>query len=662
MPDSVTRDLPMQERAASFVPASADAEKRSIDLVFTTGARVRRRDWWEGIDYDEELVVSEAAVDMTRLQSGAPLLDTHSRWQLENVIGVVERAWIENGEGKATVRFSDREGVADVWRDVQSGIIRNVSVGYQVGKYEITREEGKPALYRAVQWQPFEISLVPVGADAGSGTRSAEQRSAFPCSFVQARASAPAKETQHMDENKTPAGGGASPVEQTRSEQAAPTTQPTPPVDADAIRAAAATAERTRIVEVRKIATACGIDQATTAKWEADGTTVEQARQLGIDAMATRAEAAPTRTGVTFGADETDKFRGIVENALLHRYDGTTHKLEDGARQYRGMTLMEIGDAVLQRMGVSTRGLGRAERAALMLDVRAGGAYHTTADFPYILANVAGKTLRRAYENAPQTFKPFTRRVTLPDFKTVSRTQMGDAPSLLQVNEHGEFTRGTVGEGREQWQLATYGRIFGITRQVLINDDLDAFTRLPAIWGRAAADLESDTVWSIVTTNANMADGYALFSSQHGNLATTATAPAEASLSAARTAMRKQTGLAGRFINVEGRFLIVPPELETTAQKQVAQVTPGQASEVNPFSGLYRIISEPRLSAASTTAWYLAADPAQIDTIEYGYLQGQEGVYLETRMGFDVDGVEFKARLDFGAKAIDHRGLFKNAG
>ena len=73
-------------------------------------------------------------------------------------------------------------------------------------------------------------------------------------------------------------------------------------------------------------------------------------------------------------------------------------------------------------------------------------------------------------------------------------------------------------------------------------------------------------------------------------------------------------------------------------------------------------ISEPQLDAASETAWHLAASPNQIDTIEYAYLEGQQGAYIETRNGFDVDGVEIKCRLDFGAKAIDWRGLYKNPG
>ncbi|MCA6305669.1 MAG: HK97 family phage prohead protease [Phenylobacterium sp.] len=166
-----TRDLPMQSRAAPV--RSVDAEKRTIELVWTTGAPVQRYDWWTGRRYVEELEVSETAVDLGRLNGGAPLLNTHGQWDLDDVIGVVERAWIEGAEGRAVVRFSDREDVEPYWRDVTTGIIRNVSVGYAVREYQITERENALEIRRAVDWEPMELSLVPVPADAGAGTRSA---------------------------------------------------------------------------------------------------------------------------------------------------------------------------------------------------------------------------------------------------------------------------------------------------------------------------------------------------------------------------------------------------------------------------------------------------------------------------------------------------------
>src|SRR5690606_4648979 len=93
-------------------------------------------------------------------------------------------------------------------------------------------------------------------------------------------------------------------------------------------------------------------------------------------------------------------------------------------------------------------------------------------------------------------------------------------------------------------------------------------------------------------------------------------------------------------------------------------LTPATPGNVVPASiRTLAVIAEPRLDPASgAIPWFLFANPATIDTIEYAYLEGQEGVYIETRMGFDVDGVEVKARLDFGAKAIDWRGMYRNPG
>ena len=312
----------------------------------------------------------------------------------------------------------------------------------------------------------------------------------------------------------------------------------------------------------------------------------------------------------------------------------------------------------LEGEGVRVRGLSRDEIATRAL--------HTTSDFPAILAAVTNKTLRDAYAAAPRTFPPLARRATAADFKDMHRLQLGEAPQLETVNESGEFKRGSMGEGKESYRVETWGKVIGITRQVIINDDLDAFTRIPALFGTAAATLESDVVWGIVISNPNMADGVALFHASHRNLAGTGTALDVANLGKARAQMAKQTGLDGRTVlNIRPAFLVVPSSLELTAEQLIAQnLVPAKSTDVVPQSiRSLAVIAEPRLDPTSgAVPWYLFASPSSIDTIEYAYLEGQDGVYIETRIGFDVDGVEIKARLDFGAKAIDWRGLFKNAG
>src|SRR3989339_485173 len=126
------RELPMQMRQAAFQPATLNEADRTVELVWTTGA---------------------------------PLLNSHSASDLVDVIGVVERAWLEGNEGRAVVRID--AGEIDVLRKVKDGILRNVSVGYAVRKYQI--EEGDIPVYRAIDWEPMELSLVPIGADAGAG-------------------------------------------------------------------------------------------------------------------------------------------------------------------------------------------------------------------------------------------------------------------------------------------------------------------------------------------------------------------------------------------------------------------------------------------------------------------------------------------------------------
>jgi hypothetical protein len=161
-------------RRASAMPKTINEAKRTVDLCWTTGAEVQRMDWWTGTRYIEELVVSEKACDLSRLNAGASLLDTHEDFSLRSILGVVERSWIDGGKGYATVRFSDRDEVEPVWRDVQAGIVRNVSVGYKVRKVEVVKDAtGKAAdRWRVIDWEPVELSLVPVPADAGAQVRS----------------------------------------------------------------------------------------------------------------------------------------------------------------------------------------------------------------------------------------------------------------------------------------------------------------------------------------------------------------------------------------------------------------------------------------------------------------------------------------------------------
>lgn len=415
------------------------------------------------------------------------------------------------------------------------------------------------------------------------------------------------------------------------------------------------------------------MDQVALAKLQREceddtDITAEQAGARLLAHISAASTATPSAAGGSAAAptgsltqDETKTWRDGAQAALLHRTSPAAHKLDGPAAQFRGMNLDDLARASVERAGHRTQGMSKQEIAVKALQ--------STSDFPAILGNVVTRSLRAGYEAVPRTFLPFSRQATLPDFKEISRVQLGGAPSLAKVVEGGEYTEGSIGEGAEKYRVHKYGRIVSLTWETIVNDDLDALSRIPFAFGASAADLESDLVYAILTNNPAMADGVELFHDNHGNLGTAA-ALADAldptkpnPLGAMRRAMRLQKGLDGRYISIAPQFLLVPPSLEEVALKATnAAIIAAKGIDLNVTGVSLTPIIEPRLEDGSAKAWFGAAAPGVIDTIEYAYLEGHEGVYTETKAGFEVDGMQVKCRHIFGAKAIDHRGLFKNAG
>jgi hypothetical protein len=269
------------------------------------------------------------------------------------------------------------------------------------------------------------------------------------------------------------------------------------------------------------------------------------------------------------------------------------------------------------------------------------------------------RTLRAAYEQAPRTFQAFTRRQTVNDFRTITRVSLSNmVGDLLYVPEGGEYKHATLSESAETYRVLKYGRIINVSWETLVNDDLDAFGRVPQAMANKAASLQSNIVYSLLTGAPVLSDGVALFNSAHANLAASGGAINLTTLGAARAAMSKQTDPSGDYLNITPRFLIVGPDREVEAQQILsATLVPSATTAVNPFVNSLQLIVDPRIGSA----WYLAAAPAAIDTLEYAFLDGEE-LFTETERGFDVDGTRIKVRMVMGAAAIDHRGLYKNPG
>lgn len=645
-----TRRLPKLCARAAVRPGSYNADARTVELAWGRGAPVMRSGFFED-PYIEELDMSGA--DLSRLNTGAPLLNAHDSRSLGDVIGVVERAWIADGEGRAVVRFSERADVAPIIADVADGIVRNVSVGYSVEEYQITQSRDGLDVYRAVRWTPMELSLVPIPADPSAQVREAPET--YPVTITRAE-QAPTPEATAMTDVTvdTPAAPAAP--------QPSATTTAVPDLQAE--RAAGARAERERIAMIRRSAAAVRAPDDLVQQLIDSDVSVAAANERLLEIAVQRDLATHVNTArATVTDDHADRARAGATEAIMLRAGmlSTEQARAASGSEYRGMTLLEIARDCLARHGGNARG----DKMTVV-----GRAFtHTSGDFANLLSTTANKAMLMGWDEAAETFTTWTRPGSLPDFKATTRVDLNSFPALANVPEGGEYSYATIGDRGETVQLATYGKLFSITRQAIINDDLSAFTRIPRNMARAAKRTVGNLVYAILTGNPTMADGIALFhASSHGaNLGSGAgSVLAVAGLSAGRVVMMKQTGANSEALNIQPKYLIVPVALMDTARVTLgSEYDPDTANKIqrrNPVAGMCEIVTEARLDAASTTAWYLAADGQMFDTVEVQYLDGNDAPYLEQKDGWNVDGVEMKVRIDAGVKALDYRTMYKSAG
>jgi len=356
-----------------------------------------------------------------------------------------------------------------------------------------------------------------------------------------------------------------------------------------------------------------------------------------------------------------------------HIYAGNGNFTGDGIRQalmaragyedrqndnvYNGMTLREYA-----RMSLTERGVGVAAYNPMQMVGLA--MTHTTSDFGNILLDVANKSLLQGWEESQEPFEAWTKKGQLSDFKTAHRVGLGGFPSLRKVREGAEYKYVTTTDNSETIALATYGEIFSITRQAIINDDLNQLTDVPMKMGRAAKATIGDLVYAVLTGNPKLSDGKALFSSDHKNLATGAIDVTN--LDAGRQLMRVQKEpTTGRTLNIRPAFLLVPTALETVANQTIKSASVKgadvNAGIINPIQNFATVIGEPRLDDNSAKSWYLAAAQG-MDTIEVAYLNGVELPYIDQQEGFSSDGIATKVRIDAGVAPLDYRGLVKSSG
>lgn len=375
-------------------------------------------------------------------------------------------------------------------------------------------------------------------------------------------------------------------------------------------------------------------------------------------------------TAATMGGSRADEISALNEAIAC----GIVGKAPEGrAAAYRGIDMASAMRRYHQMLGFGEPPVSQAAMVDSLLRSGAwmsrrpemAGGYHTTSDFPGVLADTANRVVLNAYEESKsELVELLCRKGNLANFYAQRRARIGEAESLEEVPEGAEVKYGTRADDvGEQIRLATYGKMFAISRQALINADSAIFDD-PLDQGRAAARTVAEKVASLFSANSDdgptMADGKTWFHADHGNLAGSGAALSTETLSAGREAIRTTKGIDGKtIIGGTPKYLLVPPALEDKARQLMLMTWPTTPDEVNSFAGLYSVIVDPRLP---DNAWYLFADPVQMPTLEVAFLNGIDQPKVEMREGWNVLGVEFRTILDFGYAAINYRGVWKNPG
>lgn len=650
-----TVDLPLMSRSAPV--GSVDADARTLDVVFSTGSTVRRTraiGFDTRIPYDETIIVSADAVNMERLNAGAPVLDSHENWTTLSQIGVVERAWIDGANAMARVRFP-QEGIdpsADrLFALVSDGIVRNVSVGYSQDVVRIIAAEKRDDVERRIveRWTPYEISFVTIPADAGAQVRSEDARQdgtrLSPAVII---STSPKTRTK---ENGMPVASEIMP--------AAPAV--TDPVTSPLPAGPDLSAERQRSAEITDLATRHNLDAALMQRGIREGMTVEQFRAHAFDALAAQ---QPFASHIRVERDETETRRAAMEESLALRL-GASGQPSEAARGYTDMSFVELA---AERLGLRRFGSSYAAREEVLRS-----AMHTTSDFPILLENAVNRSLASSYQLALPTYREIAVREDFNDFRPHTTVSVGDFPLLQTISEAGDIRFGTVGEKKESVAVIPYAVGLSFTRQMMLNDSLSGLAAVIARYGQSVALFEEKTAYAVKSLNSGdgptLLEGAApMFTTGRTNKAGTAAAITIAAVGLGRQAMRGYKSIPSGAPGDTGNellfnapaIILVGPAKETEAEQFVStQIVPSARAEVNVFQGRLRPVVTPLISGNS---WELYTDKSVRANFRWGLLNGYNVPRVRIDNPFGVQGTQMSVEHDFGFGAIDWRAGYRNAG
>lgn len=652
-------------------PSSINDKTRSVEVVLATETPVLVYDWDRG-PISEILLMKGAELPENRQ---LVMLDAHSRYETADIIGSVRDIKIEGDVMTGRAYFSSAPEAESSWIKTKEGHLTDFSVGYRfddnnsvwIPENQTAIVEGKSyagPVRVTTKWTPRELSAVPVGADKNAKARSEhtqisnkEERIMDPKlrKFLE-RMGLPVTATEEEANVFMERGDIKLPAQEKKE---------TPP-DMDTIRAEATGAERERIREVDSLLTRYEC-QDLARDLIVGGKSLAEAQRTVLDKVHAKAKD-PGFSGIKIGADEKDKFRAAANDALILRAGYAVEKPNPGADELRGLTLVEMAREALRMAGVSHRGNSK----------EMVGRALTSSDFPYILANLATKSMQIGWDQASETWQTWCGVGSVSDFKTYYDNALSEFDDLEEVKDAGEIKYGSFTEkAPETYKAATYAKKFRVTRVMIINDDMGALTEMPAKRAEAAARKVGDVAYAVLVGNGAMGDGVAIFHAvSHANDAASGfrAAPGIVNIGEGIRAMGVQKDLKGlRHLNIRPEFLIGPKAIEGATEvffasdkfadsNTVATDSSLAATRANPYAGKYFTrVYEARLDTNSTAYWYLAGPKGK--TVKVVFLNGIQAPLMEMRQpGFTIEGFEYVVSIDAGAYMTDYRGIYRNIG
>lgn len=624
------------------IRASEEEESRSFNLSFSSEEPYDR--WYDG---PEILDHSDGCTDLSRLNEIGVVLFNHNR---DQVIGRIDKAWIENGRGYADITFDDDELSRKICKKVREGTLKGVSVGYKVTNWEYVTENKKSTdarftgpCYIAKRWLPFEVSIVSIPADATVGVG----REMGPKANFMEETMDGIERTEGIVDTQAPDNTGVQ-------------------IDADGIR----NEERARIAEITAMARDFDLDPSEAIQ---NGTTVDSYRSVIIENM--RHAKKPVTAHVEIVDAAEDKFRAAAVDAMLIRGGVEIEKPAEGARNLVGMSLRDMAIEGMVMDGASEKDL-RRKSADEIYAMAVRGFYNPEASFPAILDQTIEKAYKEGYNHVPTTFERITTKGSLTDFKTHDNNYVaGPVGEFFEVPENGELKHDVFHDEKlPTRKLKTYGRQFTLSRKAFIDDDIGLVTSLPARYAAAAKKTINKQVYGILMQNPVIYDGAALFGTAHKNLIKTGSAITQTSVQAMIMALSTQLDQFGDAITIRPAQIVVPVGLAFDIYTLFNSPTINTSANTQAVNPLYRyasrieIVEEPLINSIAggmgkVMPWFMFGDQSDVNGIEVDYLNGQEIPTIRRtdsvpgQLGFIWD-----IWLDWGISVMDYRGIVKNPG